>query len=80
MPMLTRLLALAISALLLLLLLPLQQASAIELRNRQIPNQEQQELPVALDSYLFEDLPFAQRRQALREEIEGSQYSSGNSQ
>ncbi|HJN34990.1 MAG TPA: hypothetical protein QF626_00610, partial [Prochlorococcaceae cyanobacterium Fu_MAG_50] len=63
-----------------LLLLPLQQASAIELRTRQIPNQEQQELPVALDSYLFEDLPFAQRRQALREEIEGSQYSSGNSQ
>ncbi len=78
MPNLTRLLALAISAF--LLLLPLQQASAIELRTRQIPNQEQQELPVALDSYLFEDLPFAQRRQALREEIEGSQYSSGNSQ
>lgn len=32
-------------------------------------------LPTALNTYMFDDLPFAQRRQALREEVENKSRS-----
>ena len=72
-----RFLALAITAY--LLLFPLQPAWSVERNARKITIEEQQDLPVALNTYLFEDLPFEQRRQALREEIEGRQRQPGTS-
>ena len=64
-----RLITLAAS--LLLLLLPLQACWAVDDYDKQGASLDESELPAALaDDDSFDELPFQQLRQALREEVE----------
>ena len=65
--MLARLMAFTTAAL--LIILPLQTVSTAFATVEQSINSNQTILPTALDDYIFDDLPFNQKRQALREEI-----------
>ncbi|WP_320674450.1 hypothetical protein [Prochlorococcus sp. MIT 1341] len=53
-----------------LLILPLQPCFAETVFSQEEVNSINIELPSVLDDDFFEDLPFEQRRQALRDEVE----------
>ena len=65
--MLSQLLALATAAI--LLILPMQAYSAAVDPDNQGSSPAKVDLPTALDNDFLDDLPFAQRRQILREEL-----------
>ncbi len=56
-----------LAAIVSLLFLPLQPGWGLSYQDS---NRNDTELPIALDDDFFDDLPFEQRRQALREEVE----------
>lgn len=60
----------ALAAAVILFILPLQLYAAAVADANQETNSNKPDIPSALDDTFLDDLPFAQRRQILREEIQ----------
>ena len=70
----------ALAAAILLLMLPLQPTLATINDPSQETNLNNIDLPTALDEDIFGDLPFEQRRQVLREEVQSGDHKPSPSQ